>query len=213
MEFERLLEIVINEPVFETGLLLSSMADPMDIRKQLSRWVSAGKIFQLRRGLYCLAPPYQKVKPHPFLIANRLHSGSYVSLQSALAYYGMIPENVPVTTSLTAGRPENLRNLLGEFDFRHVQVKWLRGYSQVDLINDQKAFVAKPEKAILDLVYLQPGGDSNNYLRELRLQALDRLNLDEMKIFASELNKPKLIRASEIIQQLFSEEELDYDLL
>ncbi|NJM42530.1 MAG: hypothetical protein HC853_18220 [Anaerolineae bacterium] len=45
------------------------------------------------------APPYQKVRPHPFVIANVLMSGSYISGQSALAYYGLIPEYVAATTS------------------------------------------------------------------------------------------------------------------
>jgi predicted transcriptional regulator of viral defense system len=207
------LEIVENEPVFETGLLLSGKVDPLDVRRQLSRWQDVGKIYQLRRGLYCLAPPYQKVRPHPFLVANRLQHGSYVSLQSALGYYGMIPESVPTTTSVTTGRPESLGTPLGKFDFRHIQVKWFRGYNQVDLGNDQKAFVARPEKALLDLVYLQPGGDSVNYLRELRSQALDRLDLDEMQRFASEFNKPRLVRAMEVIQQLVDEEKTGYEQL
>jgi predicted transcriptional regulator of viral defense system len=69
------------------------------VRRQISRWVKVGRLHQLRRGLYALAPPYQKIVPHPFLVANRLVQGSYVSLQSALAHYGMIPEYVPVTYS------------------------------------------------------------------------------------------------------------------
>jgi hypothetical protein len=67
MEFEQLLEIVGNEPVFETSLLLAGDVDPADVRRQLSRWTKAGRLYQLRRGLYALAPPFQKVKPHPFL--------------------------------------------------------------------------------------------------------------------------------------------------
>ena len=107
MEFSHLLEIVGNDPVFETGLLLQGDVDPVDVRRQLSRWKGAGKIYQLRRRIYALAPPYQKVRPHPFLVANLLVPASYVSLQSVLAYYGMIPEYVPVTTSVTTGRPGN----------------------------------------------------------------------------------------------------------
>lgn len=53
---------------------------------------------QLRRKLYALATPWRRVHPHPFLIANELHHPSYVSLQSALAYHGMIPEAVPWRT-------------------------------------------------------------------------------------------------------------------
>jgi predicted transcriptional regulator of viral defense system len=210
MEFERLLEIVENEPVFETGLVLSGEKDPFDVHRQLSRWTTAGKILQLRRGLYCLAPPYQKVIPHPFLVANRLRPGSYVSLQSALSFYGLIPERVPGTTSISAHRPESLRTPLGAFDFRHVQIRWLRGYQLVDLGQYQKAFIALPEKALLDLIYLQPGGDSLAYLQELRLQSLEKLDLPQLRFLSNKSGKPKLIRSVETIQQLVVEETGEY---
>ena len=106
MRFRALLEIVEDEPVFETGFLLADDVDPADVRRQLSRWVKDGRLLQLRRGLYALAPPYRRTRPHPFLVANRLVRGSYVSLQSALAHHGVIPEHVPVTTSVTTGRPQ-----------------------------------------------------------------------------------------------------------
>jgi len=63
-----------------------SSLNPADLCRQLSRWTNAGRLIQLRRGVYTLAPPYQKIKPHLFLIANRLLPASYVSLQSALDY-------------------------------------------------------------------------------------------------------------------------------
>ena len=55
MRFEDLLGIVGSEPVFETGLLLTGDVDPVDVRRQLSRWTRAGRLYQLRRGLYALA--------------------------------------------------------------------------------------------------------------------------------------------------------------
>lgn len=81
MEFEERIEIVGDEPVFETSLLLAGDVDPSNVQRQLSRWKKAGRIYQLRRGLYALAPPFQKVKPYPFLIASRMVQPSYVSLQ------------------------------------------------------------------------------------------------------------------------------------
>ena len=98
MEFPERLELVADEPVFETSLLLAGAVDPNYARQQLSRWTKAGKLYQLRRGLYVLAPPFQRVKPHPFLVANRMVPGSYVSLQSALSYHGLIPEYVALTS-------------------------------------------------------------------------------------------------------------------
>lgn len=213
MEFENLLHVIKNEPVFETGLLLSGDVDSFNIRKQLSRWTASGKLYQLRRGLYCLAPPYQKSIPHPFLIANQLVRGSYVSLQSALAHYGLIPEYVPVVTSVTTAHSAVYNTPYGQCDFHHIQVNWFRAYSQVDLGNDQRAFIAVPEKALLDLVALRPGGDKEDYLRSLRLQTLDRLDLDLLQKLASATNKPKLVRAVKTIRCLVEEDNLGYQPL
>lgn len=132
------------------------------MRRQLSRWVQTGRVHQLRRGLYALAPPFRKVKPHPFLVGNRLARGSYVSLQSALAYHGLIPETVPMTTSVTILRPAHWSTPLGAYEFRHIKNELLFGYQLTDVGGDQQAFVATAEKAVLDLVHLQPRGIPEN---------------------------------------------------
>jgi len=213
MEFGRLLEIVGDAPVFETGLLLAGDVGPANVRRQLSRWTKAGRLYKLRRGLYALAPPFQKVKPHPFVIACRLVRGSYVSCQSALAHYGLIPEHVPVTTSVTTGRPGHWDTPLGIYEFRHVKTDLLCGYRLTELSPGQRAFVASPEKALLDLIYLQPGGDSSHYLRELRLQNLDRLDLDELQRQADLAHSPKLRRAAAFVASLVRSEPLEYETL
>ena len=213
MEFGRLLEIVDDEPVFETGLLLAGDVDPANVRRQLSRWTKAGRLYQLRRGLYALAPPFQKVKPHPFVVANRLLRASYVSCQSALAHYGLIPEHVPVVTSVTTARPARWDTPLGIYEFRHIKADLLRGYRLIELVERQQAFVAAPEKALLDLVYLQAGGDSPDYLRELRLQNLGRLDLDELERQADLANSPKLRRTAAFVTDLARSEPLEYEAL
>jgi predicted transcriptional regulator of viral defense system len=213
MDFKRLIQIVGDEPVFETGLLLAGDVDPVDVRRQLSRWTQAGRLYQLRRGLYALAPPFQKVKPHPFVAANRLVPGSYVSCQSAQAYYGLIPEHVPVTLSVTATRPARWDTPLGSYVFRHIKTELLRGYQLVQVSLGQRAFVARPEKALLDLVYLQPGGDTPGYLMELRLQNLDRLDLSELKRQADLTGSPKLRRAAARLVELAQSEAMEYETL
>ena len=180
MNFEELLKLIGDDPIFASSLLLAGDINPKTVRLQLSRWVKSGRITQLRRGLYSIAPPYQKTKPHPFLLANHLRRASYVSLQSALAFYGLIPETVNSVVSVTTSRPERLETPLGVFEFRHIQPKLLFGYHMTDLAG-QNALVATPEKALLDLVYLQTGGETWQYVQELRLQNMDRLDLDQLK--------------------------------
>jgi len=208
MQFEELLHLVADQPLFETGLLLSGDANPNDVRRQLSRWVRAGRVTQLRRGLYTLALPYQKIIPHPFLIANFLMPGSYVSAQSALAYYGMIPEYVARTWSVTAAHPAEWD---GGFHFHRIASHLFFGYQRVQLSQEQSAFVATPEKAILDLAHLTPNADDMDYLRQLRLQNLERFNLEQLEAFARRAGKPKWRRVADHVRKIAQEELGDYE--
>lgn len=206
MKWQSLLELVANEPVFSSTLLLSGKVSAQQVRLQLSRWVKDGRLIQLRRGLYALSPVWRKVEPHPFVIANRLQRGSYVSAQSALAFHGMIPEYVPVVTSVGPGRPETVRNPMGSYQFNHLARQLLFGYSQIGVAAGQFAFVASPEKALLDLVHLTPGADSEKYFKELRLQNSEALDAATMIDLAQRSEKPKLLRAARLVGPLLEEE-------
>ena len=201
MKFEEVVNIISEEPLFESGLLLVGNVDPADIRRQLSRWTRSGRIQQLRRGLYVLAPPWRKRDPHPFLVANRLAPGSYVSGLSALALAGAIPEYVAETTSVTAGRPELRTTPLGRFSYRHLKGSLMFGYRHIALGHGQSAFVAEPEKAILDMVHLHPSGDRRSYLEALRLE-LDALHLHRLEALAAIAATPKLARAARVLRDI-----------
>jgi len=205
MKFTRFLEIVGQEPVFHSSLLLAGEADSVDLGRQLSRWVKSGKLIQLRRGLYVLSEPYRKIAPHPFFVANRLKRASYISLQSALEHHGHIPEYVPSITSVTTGRPETFSNLLGNFIFKHIKKELFFGYQKVELGGGQSAFIARPEKALLDLFYLTPGSDDIHYLRELRLQNAGNLDSRLLLEQARQFESRKVVRAAQRINSIIEE--------
>ena len=210
MKFDELLALIGNQPFFETGLLLAGDVDPTHVQRQLSRWVRSGRIHQLRRGLYMLAPPYQMVKPHPFLLANALMPGSYVSMQSALAFYGLIPEYTPRILSVTLLRPSQWG---GGFHFQHLAPHLFFGYQRMELSQGQQAFLATPEKALLDLVHLTPDSDSSDYLEQLRLQNLDRLNLMRLQEYSKRAGKPKWRRVADLIEILVQQEKGEFEEL
>lgn len=213
MRYEKLQEIVGNEPLFETGLLLAGDVDQSSVRRQLSRLTASGRLLQLRRGLYALAPPYQKVKPHPFLIANHIMRPSYVSLQSALAHHGLIPEHVPVVTSVTTSRPGRWNTDLGDFSYRHIKTGMFFGYGLEQVGGGQTAMIASPEKALLDLLYLQPGSDRMAYLRELRLDNMESLDLKTLSVYADRSGSPKLSRAARMIEKMARSSAGEYETL
>jgi len=209
MKFDWLLRIVGNEPVFNSSLLLSGDIDPADLGRQLSRWTRAGRLLQLRRGLYALAGPFQKTPAHPFLVANGLKKGSYVSLESALEYYGLIPEHTPNVVSVTTGRPETLATPLGAYLFRHVKRDLFFGYERIDLGEGQSAWIATPEKALLDLVYLTPlesGRAEVSFLEELRLQNVAALSRSRLRAVSLRADSPKLRRAVRRLESLFGKD-------
>ena len=213
MKFEELLSIVKDEPVFETSLLLSGNVDPVDVRRQLSRWAGNGRLNRLRRGLYALAAPYRKVKAHPFVVANRMVRPSYVSLQSALGFFGLIPESVPVTTSITTGRPGEFSTPLGIFVFRHVRTPLFQGFREVEMGDRQPAFVATAEKALLDLLYLEKSSDSEAYLSELRLEMDDGFDLDAFERLSRSFRSPKVRRAVTGVIQRAAQSAREVDVL
>jgi len=188
--------------VFSSGFLQAGRVDKADIARQLSRWTAEGKLIQLRRGLYMLAGNHLRRAPHRFLIANRIQRGSYVSLQSALAFHSMIPERVPVVTSVTTGRPRFLETGAGSYQFRHLHPELFFGYLAGDPGDGSSAFLAFPEKALLDLIHLTPGSDDPGYLGELRLQNLETLNLDRLNEFARHSRRKKWLRAADLVKEM-----------
>lgn len=201
MKFTELLDIVGDEPVFTSSLLRAGDVDAVDTASQLSRWVAAGKLVSLRRGVYALAAPYRRRDPHAFEIANVLARPSYVSLESALSFHGLIPEAVFATTSVTTSRPATFDTPLGRFAYRHITPELMWGYTTARIGGDvtRTALVARPEKALLDLVYLRPRAEGEPYLRQLRLDRLETLDLDALARDAQRTGKPKLIKAARAI--------------
>lgn len=206
MKIADLQRIVGDEPLFESGLLLVGEQDAADLFRQLSRWVKGGQIVQLRRGLYALAPPLRRREPHPFLIANALERGSYVSLQSALAFHGLIPEAVPTTTSVGPVRPGSFENPFGRFVFHHLRADLCQGYRRLEVAPGQWCRVAEPEKALVDLLYLVPGSDDRHALAELRLSDLAELDFTRLRAFAAATARPKVERAVDRLEELAAEE-------
>lgn len=206
MKFEDLVKKVSNLPVF-TARFLAAKENPAQIRLQLNRWTKDGKVIKLHKGFYTIADPYRKVPSEPFCIANALKPASYVSLHSALSWYGLIPEFVPAFTSITTGRPQTIETPLGRFEFRHISKKYFWGYRQIDLRSGLSAFVSHPEKALLDLIYLTPGSHKIEFLQELRLQNFRHIDTSRLDRFTEKFHSPKLNHARENIIKILAEGE------
>lgn len=210
MYFQQVAPRLAGLPVFENAHLYAGADSPRQVQRQLADWVRVGKVIQLRRGLYTLAQPYQSEPPHSYVIANHLVRGSYVSLHTALSHYDLIPEHVAVVTSVTTGRPGMRQNPFGHFSYQHIQPALFFGFQYHQVTTTQWAFMATPEKALLDLIYLTPKASSAAYIRALRLQNLDQIDVQRLAGHVEQANKPKLKRALPHILQVIEEELTQY---
>jgi hypothetical protein len=154
----------------------------------VNRTLKSQELVRVRRGLYVLASKYRSEPPHPFAIAQALEPGSYVSFETALSLHGWIPESVRTNASVISGRKSSALEhpTLGSFTFHPLALNDARFLELVERLQwgSQTALVAKPLRALLDLVTL----------RKLRWQGMDwlieGLRIDEQSV--QEVNRTQI---------------------
>ncbi len=148
-------------------------------RNNLTRWIKKGYLIRLRQGYFAFSE-YKSKPDYPLYFANRIYQPSYVSLHTALAFYGMIPEAVIQIVSVSSLKTASFSNGIGEYSYHSVKENLMFGYELKAMADNRTIQFATPEKALLDLLYLYPFYDSEQELEELRLDE-DFLNDDMNK--------------------------------
>ena len=205
MEFNVFLQKAQGLPVVNTRVLSAGRGDSLPFKVQISRWVKAGKLIQLKRGIYLLAEPYRKIPVSELYIAGVLKSPSYISLEKAFEYHGLIPEAVGVFTSVTTKRPEMMETPLGRYEYRHIKPSFFWGYASLTA-EGQTFFMAAPEKALLDFFYLNHIKVSPDYLKEMRLQNFENINLSKLLEYARRFKKKGLMKTARLLEGHIKEE-------
>lgn len=146
--------------------------------RQLDRWEKKGYLKKVKRGFYVLSER-QMDQNLLFYTANKIYPPSYVSLQTALKFYGLIPEEIFQVTSVTTKKTTHFEAGMGNFIYGHLKASLYWGYIFVDY-GIQKILMAEPEKAILDYLYLNPHLKTRDDFAEMRI------NVDEFRARVSE---------------------------
>jgi predicted transcriptional regulator of viral defense system len=199
MKWDDFLDKYAEMPVIDTDTLTAGITDSGPLKVQLSRWVKAEKLIQAKRGIYLLAEKYRRTALYEPYLASLLKRPSYISLEKALEYHGLIPEAVPVFTSLTTKRQGRFASEAGTFVYRHIKTPLFWGYESVT-VNRQVGFIASPEKALLDLLYLNGMKISQAYLRGLRLQNVGKINKIKLLADAKRFRSAGILRAAKAVE-------------
>lgn len=147
------------------------------------------RIIRLKKGLYVVSPDESRMPISTELIANHLYTPSYISMSSALRYYGLIPEAVYTTQSMTIKHTRTFDTPIGRFEFQMIDRKAF-GIGINIIRKEGYAFtIASPEKALCDLIANSPMvnlrymKDVETYLeQDIRMELEDFCNMD-IRIF------------------------------
>lgn len=137
-------------------------------RNNLSRWVKKGYLFRLRQGYFAFTE-FKSIRDYSLYFANRIYRPSYISLHTALEFYGLIPEAVVQITSVSSLKTAVFSNDSGEYSYRNVKENLMFGFEQKSIADNKTILFATAEKALLDILYLYPFYNSLKELEQLRL--------------------------------------------
>jgi predicted transcriptional regulator of viral defense system len=176
MDIDRELEQMGNVP-FNADVLISMMKGTKAPDKKLSYLEKQGKIIRLKRGMYIVSPDTSRRAICTPLIANHLYGPSYVSFQTALRYWGLIPERVYAIQSMTLKRAKSFGNTVGRFEYIHVKEDYYPIGIRMVTEDGVSYLMASPEKALCDLIVSTPYLNLR-YMQELRTYLEDDIRLD-----------------------------------
>ena len=163
-------------------------------KNNLTRWVKQNLLVKLRNSWYSF-PDYLKTPNIQNFVSNKIYSPSYVSLHSALAFYGIIPEAIVQTTAVSSLKKANFENVFGSFSYQQILPELMFGYEQKSFLNKQSLLFATPEKAILDLLYLYPQYNNKQEISELRFDEefmQEDLNTERLNEFTEKFQSKTL---------------------
>ncbi len=151
-----------------------------DLRR-LNEWQKKNYIKKIRQGFYIFSD-LDINEQTLFIIANRIHGPSYISLEMALSLYGLIPESVYGITSVTTQKTKTLKTPIGDFIYRHIRPKLMFGY-ELREYDENHYKIADIEKAVLDYLYFNSKINNKESFTGLRFNAAEFKEKVDMEKF------------------------------
>lgn len=166
--------------------LLKEYKRPYD---KIDELIKKGELTQLKRGLYIPGPNLALTKPENLLIANHLWGPSYVSMETALSYWGLIPERVYEISSITMRSAKKYKTPIGRFSYFRAPLPYYSfGITNIELTKKQVALIATREKALCDKIIMTSG----IFLRSIKSTKeflIDDLRIDKEQLRSLNLGK------------------------
>lgn len=170
MEFIKKLQ-TLNRGFFTTADLEKiTLLKRNSLKVSLHRLVKKGVLVRLKRGIYQLSLNAVDVNK----IANQLYYPSYLSFETALSRYGIVSQIPYTQTFATTRKSKKITVWNTEVEFTQLKKELYFGYKL-----ESGVYIAEPEKALLDLLYIVSRGKRMMHIKELDLKNIQKNKLNE----------------------------------
>ncbi len=166
------------------GSLFSVYKSP---RNKIANLEIEGKLIRLKRGLYVVSPSVSGKLLSTELIANHIYGPSYVSMESALRYYGLIPENIQIVRSLAIKRSRVFKNSISRFEYINCSDDYFPIGINQKIVGEYSFLIASPEKALCDLIAFTPKV-SPRFVKSLLSYLEEDIRLDMEAFYEMNIN-------------------------
>jgi predicted transcriptional regulator of viral defense system len=166
----------INGEVFDYQVLSDVLAEYRKPRDKITRLLASGAIVRVKKGLYCFGEPFRREPLSREHLANLIYGPSYVSLEYALSYHGLIPERVETVTSVTTRRSRNFSTPFGAFSYRMLTGSRYAAGITLETAGRISYLMASPEKALADKVW------TDKRFKGLRLSEYEAYLSDDLRL-------------------------------
>ena len=201
----------IARDVFDYQQLVAYLSQFSKPRDKIRRLLATGEVVRIRKGLYAFGEPLRRAPISRELLANLIYGPSYISLDYALNYHGLIPERVEMVTSMALGRSRTFATPFGTFSYRRLSQSRYAVGVVLEEYSDLSFLIASPEKALADKVWadkrfdgIRLGAYEPYLLDDLRLDParLAVLDNDRLDAIAKAYDSRKLYRLMRYLQTL-----------
>jgi len=203
MNFLELSRIFRGMPVFSTSDIEKRF--PGFERENLLNWQKKGFLVRIRNGWYCLTDDKMTIEK-AYYTANKIYHPCYLSLQSAFAHYGWIPEGVFTFTSISTRKTALFDTPMGRFQYFSVKPSLFFGY-RIITHEGYGIKMAEPEKALLDFLYFHHGrldeADVESYRFNLAQMKID-IDMEQLNAYCSLFSSQILAKRLAVIKKILA---------
>ena len=175
---------------FDYNFISHALSEYKNPRVKINDLLKKGEIIRVKKGLYVFGPKLAREPYSKEILANLIYGPSYISLEYALSFYGLIPERVKTITSITNKRKKLFNTPIGIFSYRYINPSiYSYGVTLHKIDKRHSILIATKEKALSDVLYFSEKMKDESQIEKYLFENMRLVKNDILKLNLKDIRK------------------------